>query len=411
MLKSSYIKYFFQAVCICTVFSCGENQKSQSEPASVSGVPGTFGYDKSFLRHYQPDVIELSHPDGAAILIAPALQGRVITSTAAGDSGASFGWINHDLIASPQHMPHFHPFGGEERFWLGPEGGKFSVYFKRGTNFVFENWFVPKQLDTEPFHVVSAGNAEAVFEKKITLENYAGTIMEAQVSRTIRLLERSAVAALLGVSIPEGLQLVAFESDNVLSNLGKNAWTKQNGLLSIWILSMLQASDSTVVAIPYRKEGNGSIVTDTYFGKVPQDRLKTDSSLLLFKADAHHRSKIGVGPSRATPVIASYDPLKKLLTIAQFSMDTNRTDYLSSLWEYREDPFGGDVINAYNDGPVDSVQMGKFYELESSSSAAELKPGESIRHIHRTIHFIGNRDDLDKLTQQVLGVPLKKISL
>lgn len=411
MNKPSFIKRFLCAVCICSFFSCAENQKSHSQPASISGVPGTFGYDKSFLRHHQPDVIELAHPDGAAILIAPALQGRVMTSTAAGDSGVSFGWINHELIASGQNMPHFHPFGGEERFWLGPEGGKFSVYFRKGTDFIFENWFVPKQLDTEPFQLLSADKDEAVFEKMITLENYTGTIMDAHVSRTIRLLERSAVAASLGASIPEGLQLVAFESDNVLSNRGKNAWTKQNGLLSIWILSMLQASDSTVVAVPYQKGSNGPIVTDTYFGKVPQDRLKTDSSLILFKADAHHRSKIGVGPSRAKPIMASYDPMRNLLTIAQFSMDTNRKDYLNSLWEYREDPFGGDVINAYNDGPVDSVQMGKFYELESSSPAAELKPGASVRHIHRTIHFMGNRDELDKLTQKVLGVPLSKITL
>jgi hypothetical protein len=30
--------------------------------------------------------------------------------------------MNHDLIASGKFEEHFSPFGGEERFWIGPEG-------------------------------------------------------------------------------------------------------------------------------------------------------------------------------------------------------------------------------------------------------------------------------------------------
>jgi hypothetical protein len=28
-------------------------------------------------------------------------------------------------------VPHINVFGGEDRFWLGPEGGQFSIFFAK----------------------------------------------------------------------------------------------------------------------------------------------------------------------------------------------------------------------------------------------------------------------------------------
>ena len=55
--------------------------------------------------------------------------------------------------------------------------------------------------------------------------------------------------------------------------------------------------------------------------------------------------------------------------------------------------------------------MGKFYEIESSSPAAALAPGNSIQHIHRTIHLKGAREDLDKISMRILGKPVDAIKL
>ena len=72
-----------------------------------------------------------------------------------------------------------------------------------------------------------------------------------------------------------------------------------------------------------------------------------------------------------------------------------KTDYVNSKWEIQKDPFSGDAINAYNDGPVeDGTQMGPFYELESSSPAANLKPGEKLLHRQRIFHFEGSEKQL-----------------
>src|SRR5512138_1355071 len=100
-------------------------------------IKGTFGYDLDFLRQYHKDLIVLGD-ENSQVIVAPSYQGRVMTSTIDGNKGSSFGWINHDLIASQKPSEHMNAVGGEDRFWLGPEGGQFSIYFKKGVEFKFD---------------------------------------------------------------------------------------------------------------------------------------------------------------------------------------------------------------------------------------------------------------------------------
>jgi len=229
---------------------------------------GSFGYDLQFLKKYHPDIIELHDSEmNAKLIVLPSYQGRVMTSTASGDAATSFGWINYDLVSSPRVSPHIHAFGGEERFWLGPEGGQFSIYFSKGASFTFENWNVPKEIDTEPFKVVSVSTDEARFEKDMQLENYSGTVFDLRVNRNIRLLTRSTIDSLLGIKVDASIEVVGFESENIITNTGDVAWNKKGGLLSIWILSMMNASEKTTVGVPYvvDKTISEKIVTDDYW--------------------------------------------------------------------------------------------------------------------------------------------------
>ena len=377
---------------------------------------GTFGFDLQFLKKYHKDLILLGDGSdaGAQIIILPAYQGRVMTSTADGNGGMSFGWINYDLIDSNKEEEHFHAFGGEERFWLGPEGGQFSIFFKKGDPFDFDHWYVPKAIDTEPFILVSSSKTEANFQREMYLKNYSGFEFNLRVNRHIRLLSKTEIPLLLGFPLPENLQIVGFESNNSITNTGNTPWTKEKGLLSIWILSMFNAGNKTTIAVPY-KQGNendlGKLVTDDYFGKVPVDRLKIKNGVIFLNADANYRSKIGISPKRALPILASFDQINEVLTIAQFSLPEFPADYVNSLWEIQENPFEGDVVNAYNDGLIDGKQMGKFYELESSSPAATLNVGESMHHLHRTIHLKGNSNELNEITKTLLGIHLNEFSI
>jgi hypothetical protein len=336
-----------------------------------------------------------------------------MTSTAEGLTGMSFGWINHELIASKQITPHIYAVGGEERFWLGPEGGQFSIYFKKDSAFDFEHWQVPKEIDTEPFELIAQSSTTASFKKVVHLKNYSGSSFDVGINRMIHLLNRDSLYQLIG-DIDSSVRVVGFSSDNTITNLSNNTWDEKYGMLSIWILSMLNAGDETSIAIPYRSGSDiefGRVVTDDYFGEVPSNRLKVTKDLILLKADAKYRSKIGISPKRAKPFAGSYDAKNNVLTIAFFSLPEGNQQYVNSLWEIQTDPFSGDAVNAYNDGPISGKQMGKFYEIESSSPGAALGPGESLSHQHTTIHLKGNKEQLEKISTKLFSVSLQEMIL
>ncbi|MEZ5399361.1 MAG: DUF6786 family protein [Bryobacteraceae bacterium] len=363
-----------------------------------------FGEDVAFLARHA-DVVVLSDAAGKAqVAVAPAWQGRVMTSTDGGAGGISYGWINRDLIASRKLVPHMNPFGGEDRFWMGPEGGQFSVFFPKGAKFNLEYWQTPAPIDSEAYTVAGKQRDRVRFEKRFGLTNYSGATFNVALDREIRLLGPADLWAKLGVAAPDGVSAVAYESINRVSNAGKTAWSEKTGLLSIWILGMYNASPATTVVIPLREGGSGG-VTDDYFGKVPATRLKNDGKTVFFRSDGKYRSKIGVSPRRATPVLGSYDAKTGVLTIVQFTLPARGTRYVNSQWKLQDDPFAGDAINSYSD----DGKMGAFYELETSSPAAALGPGETIEHVHRTVHLRGSASALDAIAKTVLGASLREI--
>jgi hypothetical protein len=152
-------------------------------------------------------------------------------------------------------------------------------------------------------------------------------------------------------------------------------------------------------------------VTSDYFGNIPADRLVVKDDVIYFSADGKFRSKIGMNPKRSKAVLGSYDADNRVLTVVQFTQPKGVTDYVNSLWKLQDNPYGGDASNAYNDGPPSpgAKPLGPFYELESSSPAAALKPGKSLTHVHRTVHLIGSEAELDRIARSVLGVSLGEI--
>jgi hypothetical protein len=375
----------------------------------------TFADDVAFLRS-RTDIIVLKDGTGLAkVAVAPAWQGRVMTSTAGNDAGRGFGWINRALIDSGKLQPHMNAFGGEDRFWLGPEGGQFSIYFAKGAKFEFANWFVPAPFDTLPFKTVSQSDDRATFALDIALTNYSGTQFQVAVNREVRLLDTAAAWEKLGLARSDGASLVAYETDNRITNTGRKAWKKKTGLLSIWILGMFTPSPSVTIVVPIKPGPESTLgpKINTYasFGVIPPERLKAEENLIYFSGDGKFRSKIGVNPRRSKGVLGAYDADHKVLTIVQFDQPAGVTDYVNSLWELQKNPYGGDVANSYNDGPVGPGQppLGPFFEMESSSPAASLAPGGSMAHLHRTIHLTGPDTALDPVARAVLGVSLAEI--
>ena len=326
---------------------------------------GSYGYDAAFLQAHGIEFLELQSPDGEAkVMVVPSLQGRVMTSTAGGDGGNSYGWINYRFLEAGEWNTQFNPVGGEERFWIGPEGGAFSYYFKPGAEQVYENWVVPPVIDTDSYHIEEPTTDRLRFSKSVVLGNARGCPFSMDIGRTVSRLDANAVDSLLGMKLPSGLAVVAYESENVLTNRGEASWTKQTGLPSIWLLGMFNPTPTTTVFIPYEKQAEGPVVNDTYFGKVPSDRLVVADGMVRFRIDGKYRSKIGVPGPRAMDMCGSYDTERKVLTLLKFSRPEGPADYANGQWGDQEDAFTGDVINAYNDGPIeDSSIMGPFYEI------------------------------------------------
>lgn len=415
-LTSPFTRFIFCLISIFILSSCKSEKNRENEDMKLVHTAykkGSFAYDLKFLQNYGEVIILKDASENAQVLVSPQYQGKVFTSTAGGLNGTSFGWINYDLVSSGKKMEHINAYGGEDRFWLGPEGGQFSIFFKPGVEMIFENWNTPNEIDTESFMLRLKNQNMVSMEKEMHLRNYSGTQFDLTAMRDVELLTQNDVEQVLHIVVDKEVQFVAYKTVNKIKNIGQNTWSKESGTLCIWILGMFIPSPRTTVVIPFfsgPEEELGKVATTDYFGKIPEDRLKIKGAILFFKADGKKRSKLGLSPLRAKNVAGSYDPDLNTLTIIHFTMSTKESEYINQLWEIQKEPFKGDVINSYNDGPLaDGSQIGPFYELESSSPAAFLKPNESITHTHQTFHFVGNKEGLNEISEQVLGVDLETI--
>jgi len=54
--------------------------------------------------------------------------------------------------------------------------------------------------------------------------------------------------------------------------------------------------------------------------------------------------------------------------------------------------------------------LGPFYELETSSPALSLSPGQQYTHTHRTFHLAGPEADLDRIARAMLKVGLAEMA-
>ena len=395
---------------ILLTISCKHTPVKSSEVQLPSFKEGEFGFDLQFLQKQDPTLVLLKQGD-AQVAVSPRYQAKVFTSTARGDQGLSFGWINYKAFGKTD--PHMNAYGGENRLWLGPEGGRFSLFFEPGKTMVFENWKTPSSFDTENWTLQSKDSRHVLMSKDMKILNYAGNTLSLRVDRTIRMLDNQQISALIGFFPDTAIHRVGYETENTLTNTGSQKWTSRTGMPCIWILDMFKPSAATAIVVPFQKTSDSDfskVVTTNYFGEIPSDRIQHADSLLIFKADGKSRGKLGISSSKAKNILGSYDQENKVLTIILFNLDT-RARYLNQEWNITRPTFAGDAANAYNDGPLkDGSQMGPFYEMESVSPAAFLLPGSSLVHQQAVLHFTGEEKLLNEITEKLLGISLEKIN-
>jgi hypothetical protein len=393
------------------IFSCSNGNKKGKSMKDYA--KGTFGYDLNYLSHKDDSLIVLSGDGGKSLIIVSAkYQAKVFTTTADGLDGTSMGFVNYKFFDAGKVDEHMNGFGGENRFWLGPEGGKYSLYFKKDSTQVYDNWHTPKPFDIEPWTVTLVDKENALMQKKMEVTNYLGTQLKLEVDRTVSLIEREGIESGLNIKLNPNVKTVAYTTDNTIVNLNDFEWTKETGTACIWMLDMFNPAPHAVTFIPYNEGSEselGNAVTSNYFGDIPGDRLKVTDRMIYLKTDGKYRSKIGLNPKRTQAIAGNYDPDSKRLTIITFEVDKDAV-YLSQEWNPDKDPLRGDAMNAYNDGPLaDGSIMGPFLELESVSPAAFLKPSQSLSHKHTVYHFVGEENDLNPIIEKLFGISIGEI--
>ncbi|MFH1921077.1 MAG: DUF6786 family protein [Planctomycetota bacterium] len=394
---------------------------SVTSGARGEGEEMSYREARDFLvRHTK--VVELGDGNGALVAICPEWQGRVMTSTCGGEEGPSFGFVNRAFIEAGRLDPRLNNYGAEDRMWLSPEGGPFSLWFKPGAAQTLENWYTPPALNEGPFEIASGpGDPYYRLVRRMKLESASNAAFDLDVTRDVRLLSQSDLATLFGEAAARamtgsGVKRVAYETVNTITNRGE-AMAREKGLVSIWALGMLNAAAETVVIVPYKPGDESQLgppVKSDYFGPIPPERLKILPEAILFLGDGEGRGKIGTSQKRARNVLGSIDFKAGVLTLVHFTMpdDPTRHDYLNNMWGLDQPaPYVGDVANSYNDGPPEPGQagLGAFYEIESLSPAVALGTGESLAHHHRTVHLQADAATLAQLANEILGVDLETV--
>jgi len=372
----------------------------------------SFAYDLAFLKKKDENLIILSNNCGKSqIIVSPNYQGKVLTSTANGLEGKSFGYINYKAFNSLVSDEHINVYGGENRFWLGPEGGIFSVFFLPEKNQVFENWHTPKAIDTESWNLLLSDSTIVLLEKTAVFPNALGNNLEILLNRKIQILSVEEIEDQFQITLPKNVNIVAYRTENSIKNMNSFEWTMETGTVCIWMLDMLHPSSDAITIVPYNQsqEHFSEIAKTDYFGKIPPERIIFTNDKIYLKTDGKYRCKIGLGPLRSCSLAANYDPQAGRLTIVTFTTSKNAC-YLNQEWDTKAKTYDGDVFNAYNDGPLeDGTIMGPFLELKSSSPAAFLKPEEKLLHTHSVFHFSGDEVALSEITNKLLGISIQQI--
>lgn len=336
------------------------------------------------------------------LAVVPAWQLRVATGAFAPD-GSSLGWLNRPKLRSGEVDARANLWGGLERLWLGPEGGPGTIYFAPGDGYDLDRWTIPALVDRVPFRVASAGEARIAASAEGRLTNRAGERFEVRLERSVELLDAGHA---LGAHLPPGVRGLGFVSDNTLTNVGASSWSPSNGGLCLWLAGMFPHAEGAVAYAPAPAAAKPRAVGD-YFHALDETRLRPVGAGMAFRVDGGHRSKIGIPAANATGWMGAWDPGRERLTLVQAEVDAG-AEYLEARWSADRGPFGGEALHLYNDGPPEpgAAPFGPFFELESSSPAAVLAPGESRSHRSTTTLLDGSRAALDELACAHLGVSL-----
>jgi hypothetical protein len=420
-LLGSFILTGMIAVVTASFF-CAEVH-AQAKPAKIKikrknpdRTMQEFSKDLALIKKHTQAIVLSSQGQPAKVVVTPALQGRVLTSTAGAEKGVAFGWFDRKALATMSiGKPAVSVLGGEDRLLVGPEGTKFSFFYPAGTELAFPQRKIPGPLDLEGFEVVQTNADSVLMRKNLTLVNRAGNSFAVEIQREVRMLTTMEVQKLFGMMLPDTVKFVAYQTDNRLIHKGGEPWSPDKGLVSLRVLGAQTASPTAVAVVPYHKPADvpkeEKVFHDNLLGVVPEDRVAQDDNAVYFLADSKELGKVGVISKYSSGVAGSYDPSNKVLTVIHTDKPDGNVAYAGARLDESQPILGGESIYLLNEGPLGEggKSRGRFFVLETASPAPALKPGEALRHVQRTVHFQGSPEELDLIIQTTLKTSRERI--
>ena len=187
-------------------------------------------------------------------------------------------------------------FGGEDRFWLGPEGGQFALYFRPGDPFDLDHWQVPRGVRLGRMGRRDPVGNRGPFHKHMTLVNYSRTPFDIDVERTVRMLGAAAMPPRSPGSLRHSASAWSRSNRRTTSRTAERrpGSTDVGPRIRLDPRAVQPGADDDdrdpVRPGPRRRSDRSS--TTRYFGKVPRDRLSvaTGSSSSAATASSAARS-------------------------------------------------------------------------------------------------------------------------
>lgn len=361
----------------------------------------------TLLKEVGQEPVVLTGRDGnRVVVVTPGLVGRVLCTGFDGVGGPTASWIDEGQLRKGATPPapgaRWANFGGEERVWFGPEGGRFGLFFPPGQEQKHANYLVPEAMNSLAYQVEHGpGVATSVmFSAAVHLVNYQDRPIDLQVTRQVEVLDWCPFT----LGLDNEVEFVGFQSRTYVKNAGVRALTRQTGTACVWTLGIHPAREHSVVVLPFRggpdAEWGEPLLTEYLktgtvdFSHIPAGRRPSDywavkPRCALIKASGSAQNKLEMSPQRTLGRMAAVDLTGGTLTAVEFPTYPE-LDYCAPFWvPYAGDPFRGSALSVFVLGRWHGVEP--FFELECFSPALFLHPGQEYCHMSRTWHLRGDK--------------------
>ena len=97
------------------------------------------------------------------------------------------------------------------------------------------------ELNTKHFTLLEKTPHSVTYTGDLNIRNYGGYIFNLSINRKLSLLTKDSIESELGITVNEELKQVAYSAQTWMTNNGKEKWTQEKGLLSIWEIGCMKS--------------------------------------------------------------------------------------------------------------------------------------------------------------------------